>query len=74
VPPPAPRLPEIRLVLLIAVDQYRADYLTRFWNEYTGGIKHLAERGAVFTNAHLEHYPTVTAIGHATMLTGATPR
>jgi arylsulfatase A-like enzyme len=72
-PPPAPRLPDIRLVLLIAVDQYRADYLTRFWNEYTGGIKRLAEQGAVFTNVHLEHYPTVTAIGHATMLTGATP-
>jgi hypothetical protein len=29
--------------------------------------------GAVFTDANLEHYPTVTAVGHATMLTGATP-
>jgi hypothetical protein len=25
-------------------------------------------------NANLEHYPTVTAIGHSTMLTGATPK
>jgi predicted AlkP superfamily pyrophosphatase or phosphodiesterase len=65
--------PDIRLVLLIAVDQFRYDYLTRFRTEYTGGIKRLLTEGAVFTNANLEHYPTVTAIGHATMLSGATP-
>ena len=65
--------PEIRLVLLIAVDQFRYDYLTRFRSEYTAGLKRLLSEGAVFTNANLEHYPTVTAVGHATMLTGATP-
>ncbi len=65
--------PDIRLVLLIAVDQFRYDYLTRFRSEYTDGIKRLLTEGAVFTNANLEHYPTVTAIGHATMLSGATP-
>src|SRR5687767_5996492 len=65
--------PDIRLVLLIAVDQFRYDYLTRFRAESTGGIKRLLTDGAVFTNANLEHYPTVTAVGHATMLSGATP-
>ena len=65
--------PDVRLVLLIAVDQFRYDYLTRFRSEYTDGIKRLLTEGAVFTNANLEHYPTVTAIGHATMLSGATP-
>src|SRR5687768_11269510 len=65
--------PHIRLVLLIAVDQFRYDYLTRFRTEYTAGIKRLLTEGAVFTNANLEHHPTVTAIGHATMLSGATP-
>ena len=64
---------DTRLVLLIAVDQFRYDYLTRFGTEYTGGFKRLLANGAVFTNAYLEHYPTVTAIGHATMLSGATP-
>jgi Type I phosphodiesterase / nucleotide pyrophosphatase len=63
----------IRLVLLIAVDQFRYDYLTRFRAEFTGGFKQLVTQGAVFTDANLEHYPTVTAIGHATMLSGATP-
>jgi hypothetical protein len=33
----------------------------------------MLERGAVFTNAYYEHFPTVTAIGHATILSGATP-
>lgn len=65
--------PAIRLVLLVAVDQLRYDYLTRFGDQYTGGFKRLLAEGAVFTNAHIEHYPTVTAVGHATMLTGATP-
>jgi hypothetical protein len=63
----------IRLVLLIAVDQFRYDYLTRFREDFTGGFRQLLSDGAVFTDANLEHYPTVTAIGHATMLSGATP-
>ncbi len=63
----------IRLVVLVAVDQFRPDYLWRFEREYTGGLQRLLTRGAVFTNAYLEHYPTVTAVGHATMLSGATP-
>lgn len=63
----------IRLVVLVAVDQFRPDYLWRFEREYTGGLQRLLAHGAVFTNAYLEHYPTVTAVGHSTMLTGATP-
>ncbi len=74
---PAPQAqaqgPTIRLVLLIAVDQFRYDYLTRFRGEYTSGLNRLLTEGADFTNAFLEHYPTVTAIGHSTMMSGATP-
>ena len=61
------------LVLLIAVDQFRYDYLPRFQGQYKGGLKLLLEKGADFVNANLEHYPSVTAIGHSTMLSGATP-
>jgi hypothetical protein len=68
-----PERPGVRLVLLIAIDQFRYDYLTRFRNDYRGGLARLLDEGAVFTDANLEHYPTVTAIGHATMLSGATP-
>lgn len=69
---PAAGDPAIRLVLLIAVDQFRPDYLTRF-GEPTGGLRTLLTRGASFTDAHLEHAITVTAVGHSTMLSGATP-
>lgn len=62
-----------KLVLFIAIDQFRYDYLARFRGEYTGGLKTLLSKGAVFADANLEHYPTVTAIGHSTMLSGATP-
>jgi hypothetical protein len=65
--------PQIKLVLLIAVDQFRYDYLTRFRADYSEGIRRLLTQGAVFTDANLEHYPTVTAVGHATMLSGAPP-
>jgi predicted AlkP superfamily pyrophosphatase or phosphodiesterase len=62
-----------RLILAIVVDQFREDYTTRFRNEYTGGIAELLEKGAVFPDAHQDHYPTVTAAGHATLLTGSVP-
>ena len=67
----APKKP--KLVVAIAIDQFRYDYLTRFAGEYTGGFKRLLSQGAVFTNARYVHFPTVTAIGHSTFLTGATP-
>ncbi|MES2606005.1 MAG: alkaline phosphatase family protein [Pseudomonadota bacterium] len=61
------------LVLAVVVDQMRYDYLTRYGTEFTGGLKRLLEQGAVFTNANYEAAPTVTAIGHSTILSGATP-
>ena len=64
---------DLRLILLVAIDQFRYDYLTRFRADYHEGFQKLLTDGAVFTDANLEHYPTVTAIGHSTMLTGATP-
>ncbi|HSF18498.1 MAG TPA: alkaline phosphatase family protein [Vicinamibacteria bacterium] len=70
---PEARRPDPALVLLVAIDQFRYDYLSRFDDEYTSGLRTLLDRGATFVNAHLEHYPTVTAVGHATMLSGATP-
>ena len=67
----APRKP--KLVLAIVVDQFRYDYLTRFRSEYTGGLNRLLTRGAVFANANYEQAPTVTAIGHSILMSGAMP-
>jgi predicted AlkP superfamily pyrophosphatase or phosphodiesterase len=62
-----------KLVLAVVVDQFRYDYLTRFRADYHGGIARMLERGAVYTDAHYLQFPTVTAIGHSTFMTGATP-
>ncbi|MEQ1886144.1 MAG: alkaline phosphatase family protein [Bryobacteraceae bacterium] len=62
-----------KLVLAVVIDQFRYDYLTRYQSEYTGGLKRLMDRGALFTNAYFMHVPTVTAVGHSTFLSGATP-
>ncbi len=62
-----------KLVVVIVADQFRYDYLTRFRAEYKEGLYTLLNQGAVFTNAYFEHFPTVTAIGHSAILSGATP-
>jgi predicted AlkP superfamily pyrophosphatase or phosphodiesterase len=62
-----------RLVLALVVDQFRYDYLLRFRADYHGGLARLLANGAVFADARYIHYPTVTAVGHSTFLSGATP-
>lgn len=62
-----------RLVLVIAVDQFRADYLDRFAPLFEGGLKTLRERGTVFTDAHQHHSVTATGPGHASVSTGFYP-
>lgn len=70
-----------RLTVVIVIDQFRADYLTRFKDlylpagatEHPGGFRFLMERGAWFTNARYRYNTTVTGVGHATVSTGAPP-
>lgn len=62
-----------KLVLAIVVDQFRYDYLLRFRDNYHSGLLRLLEHAAVFSDAHYLHAATVTAAGHSTFLTGATP-
>ncbi|HEX8499266.1 MAG TPA: alkaline phosphatase family protein [Pyrinomonadaceae bacterium] len=63
-----------RLVLLIAVDQFRYDYLERFGDLFgAGGLRRLLRDGATWTDCNYDHVPTETAPGHATMMTGAWP-
>jgi predicted AlkP superfamily pyrophosphatase or phosphodiesterase len=62
------------LVVLVTIDQFRADYIDRFGSQFTGGIARLLRGGAVFANAHHDHAITETAPGHATLLAGRFPR
>jgi predicted AlkP superfamily pyrophosphatase or phosphodiesterase len=62
-----------KLVVAIAIDQFRYDYLTRFRADYQGGLDLLLKQGADFTNAHYLQAPTVTAVGHSIFLSGAMP-
>lgn len=62
-----------KLILLVVVDQFRYDYLLRFRADYHAGLARLLDNGAVFADARYPQFPTVTAVGHSTVLTGATP-
>ncbi len=57
-----------KLVLLVVVDQFRYDYLLRFRDDYHGGIARLLNNGAVFADARYPQFPTVTAVGHSTII------
>src|SRR5262245_48804428 len=62
-----------KLVLVLAIDQMRFDYLTRFAPLYKGGLKTLLDRGAVFTEANYRHSATETGPGHSVILSGRHP-
>jgi len=62
------------LVLQITVDQLRGDLPMRFKDRLgKGGFRYLLENGTHFNNAHYQHANTETAVGHATLATGADP-
>lgn len=65
--------PKPKLVVVVVVDQFRYDYLTRFRHDYHGGLETLLTKGADFTNGFYAQVPTVTAVGHSIMLSGAMP-
>ena len=62
------------LVVVIVIDQFRADYLDRFGAQLTGGFRRLQSEGTVFTDAHQDHAIPETAPGHAAILSGRFPR
>ena len=62
-----------KLVLVISIDQMRADYLARFDKHLSeDGFKRLLREGASWTG-RIGHYATYTGPGHALMLSGSYP-
>ncbi|MEO8577706.1 MAG: alkaline phosphatase family protein, partial [Gemmatimonadales bacterium] len=62
-----------KLVVMVLVDQLRADLLDRYGDLFTGGFKRLRDQGYSYTNASHAHATTETAVGHATLSTGVHP-
>jgi len=62
-----------KLVVLLVVDQMRADYLERFQEQWNGGLKRLLQEGAWFREAAYPYAATETCVGHATISTGSLP-
>ncbi len=70
-----------RLVLILVIDQFRADYLTRFQKRFLpaqgknsiGGFNYLMKNGAYFPFAHYDVLQSMTGPGHAMILTGSYP-
>lgn len=62
-----------RLIVLLSVDQMRADLLDRYASAYTGGFRRFLDQGFRFTGASHAHAHTETAPGHATISTGTFP-
>lgn len=76
-PNPASQAPEKaapRLVVVVVIDQFRADYLDRFQGKFSeGGFTRLMREGAVFHSCFYPYAITETGPGHATLATGTTP-
>lgn len=62
------------LVVLLVVDQFRADYINQYGGSWTRGLRRLIDSGAYFRQAAYPYSATETCPGHATVATGALPR
>jgi predicted AlkP superfamily pyrophosphatase or phosphodiesterase len=62
-----------KLVVVIVVDQMRADYVDKFRGQWSGGLKRLVDEGAWFRTAAYPYAATETCVGHSTVSTGAFP-
>lgn len=63
-----------RLVVVVVIDGLPQEQLQRNRDLFVaGGFRRLLDGGAWFADAHQAHAFTVTAVGHASVLTGAHP-
>lgn len=62
-----------RLTLFITIDSFSSDLYLRSKGKFKTGLATLTNGGAVFPTARYEVAETVTAVGHATLATGANP-
>jgi predicted AlkP superfamily pyrophosphatase or phosphodiesterase len=61
------------LIVVVVVDQMRADYFARYGRHWRAGLHRLITEGASFDRAAYPYLNTVTCAGHATIGTGRLP-
>ncbi len=61
------------LVVVLVVDQFRADYTSRFQHQWTKGLRRLLDESAWFRQARYPYFIAETCAGHATIATGSFP-
>ena len=66
-----PRTP--KAIVLLVVDQLRADDIDRYQHQWTKGFRRLLNDGAWFREGYFPYFNTVTCPGHASIATGAVP-
>ena len=70
----AEKNPQPKLVLVLVVDGLPQEQVQRYRDQFgQGGFRRLLDQGAWYSDAHQAHGVTVTAVGHAAILTGAYP-
>lgn len=70
-----------KLVVVLVIDQFRSDYLTKYQKEFipaagkteVGGFNYLMKRGAYFPFAQYDVLQCMTCPGHAMISTGSHP-
>jgi predicted AlkP superfamily pyrophosphatase or phosphodiesterase len=63
-----------KLIVVISIDQFRYDYLTRFSDHFgPRGFNLFLKGGANFVAAHQDHAITTTGPGHSTITSGTYP-
>jgi predicted AlkP superfamily pyrophosphatase or phosphodiesterase len=68
------RVPQPKLIVVLVVDGLPNEQVLRYRDQFgQGGFRRMLEQGASLSNAHQAHGITVTAVGHATILSGAYP-
>ncbi len=69
IPPEKPKL-----IVVMVVDQMRYDFIHRYWDKFgEDGIRKLVGSGTFCKNAYYNYLVNETAVGHATISTGALP-
>ena len=71
-----------KLIVVLIIDQFRADYLTRFRDHFLpkknksgilGGFNYLIANGAYYPYAQYDILQSMTGPGHSTLLSGSYP-